>query len=661
VKRVEVEDILKFRFLSGLELSPSGKRLGFVVQQAKPEKDGYTGHIYLYDLATGSTKRLTGGGEEKSLCWLDDETMLFAAGRDKALAERVKKGEPWTVYYALRTSGGEAEEYMRLPLKVQDITPLSGDDFVLSADYRPGMPDFTALSATEREAAYKQLEAEKGWQIIEEIPFWSNGVGYTPGRRRRLYHYNRSTDRLTPLTDAREALVSYRVKGEQLLFISRLHEDKLGRAAGLYLYDFATGIRRTLVSEQQGLNIEEADFAGDAILIAASDMQTYGHSQEPHLYRCEQEGLRLIWKNQRYIGSAVATDVKLGQYRTQRRGQDCLYFLVTEGFCSRIMRADAEGRIDCFGAEDGALQDFVPVPGGFIAVGQRGLRLQELYFVGTDGQERRLTDFNEDYYKSHRLATPQYFTFESGGDILDGWVMLPPDHDPTERCPGILNIHGGPKAAYSSVFMHEMQVWAAAGYAVFFTNPHGSAGKGDAFADIRGQYGKVDYQDLMNFTDRVIERYPCIDPDRLGVTGGSYGGFMTNWIVGHTHRFKAAATQRSIANWISFYGTTDIGYYFGEDQMTTNPWDKPEKLWWHSPLKYAHHIKTPTLVIHADQDLRCWLAEGLQMFTALKVHGVDSRLWICHGESHELSRSGKPANRIRRLTEIGGWFDKYLK
>ena len=95
--------------------------------------------------------------------------------------------------------------------------------------------------------------------------------------------------------------------------------------------------------------------------------------------------------------------------------------------------------------------------------------------------------------------------------------------------------------------------------------------------------------------------------------------------------------------------------------MTTNPWDKPEKLWWHSPLKYAHHIKTPTLVIHADQDLRCWLAEGLQMFTALKVHGVDSRLWICHGESHELSRSGKPANRIRRLTEIGGWFDKYLK
>ena len=468
MKRVEVEDILKFRFLSGLELSPSGKRLGFVVQQAKPEKDGYTGHIYLYDLATGSTKRLTGGGEEKSLCWLDDETMLFAAGRDKALAERVKKGEPWTVYYALRTSGGEAEEYMRLPLKVQDITPLSGDDFVLSADYRPGMPDFTALSATEREAAYKQLEAEKGWQIIEEIPFWSNGVGYTPGRRRRLYHYNRSTDRLTPLTDAREALVSYRVK-----------ESSCSLSPGSTRISWA-GLRGSistilppafaaLVSEQQGLNIEEADFAGDAILIAASDMQTYGHSQEPHLYRCEQEGLRLIWKNQRYIGSAVATDVKLGQYRTQRRGQDCLYFLVTEGFCSRIMRADAEGRIDCFGAEDGALQDFVPVPGGFIAVGQRGLRLQELYFVGTDGQERRLTDFNEDYYKSHRLATPQYFTFESGGDILDGWVMLPPDHDPTERCPGILNIRRI-KTAYSSVFMR-MQVWAAAGYAVFFTNP----------------------------------------------------------------------------------------------------------------------------------------------------------------------------------------------
>jgi acylaminoacyl-peptidase len=208
---------------------------------------------------------------------------------------------------------------------------------------------------------------------------------------------------------------------------------------------------------------------------------------------------------------------------------------------------------------------------------------------------------------------------------------------------------------------HECQVWANRGYFVLFCNPWGGDGRGDRFADLRGRYGTVDYNDLMTFTDKCLETYPQIDKERVAVGGGSYGGFMTNWIIGHTDRFCCAASQRSISNWISKSCTTDIGYFFNADQMASTPWDNHEKMWWHSPLKYADKCVTPTLFIHSEEDYRCWLPEGIQMFTALKYHGCEARLCMFRGENHELSRSGKPKHRVRRMTEIAEWFDKYCK
>ena len=168
----------------------------------------------------------------------------------------------------------------------------------------------------------------------------------------------------------------------------------------------------------------------------------------------------------------------------------------------------------------------------------------------------------------------------------------------------------------------------------------------------------------MVFCDRVFEKYPQIDTARVGVTGGSDGGFMTNWIIGHTDRFKAAASQRSISNWLSFCFTSDIGEGFAKDQMgltgKMNPWDDREKLWFHSPLAYAQNCKTPTLFIHSDEDFRCPLSEGYQMYSALVQLGVEARMCVFHGENHELSRGGKPQHRLRRLKEITDWFESHL-
>lgn len=165
----------------------------------------------------------------------------------------------------------------------------------------------------------------------------------------------------------------------------------------------------------------------------------------------------------------------------------------------------------------------------------------------------------------------------------------------------------------------------------------------------------------MDFTDAVLSRYPQIDPKRVAVTGGSYGGFMTNWIIGHTNRFACAASQRSISNWLSFYGVSDIGFYFATDQGDANPFDNAEKLWAHSPLRFAKEVTTPTLFIHSAEDYRCPMPEGMQMYTALMDRGIPARLCYFRGENHELSRSGKPKHRIRRLQEMTEWFAKYTK
>jgi dipeptidyl aminopeptidase/acylaminoacyl peptidase len=163
----------------------------------------------------------------------------------------------------------------------------------------------------------------------------------------------------------------------------------------------------------------------------------------------------------------------------------------------------------------------------------------------------------------------------------------------------------------------------------------------------------------MDFMDAVLAAYPQIDPKRVCETGGSYGGFMTNWIITHTDRFCCAASQRSISNWLSFYGTSDIGFYFAADQNDAGLYETPEKLWERSPLKYAKNAVTPTLFIHSDEDYRCPLEQGIQMYASLLDRGVEARMCLFHGENHELSRSGKPKHRLRRLQEITDWFERF--
>jgi dipeptidyl aminopeptidase/acylaminoacyl peptidase len=274
---------------------------------------------------------------------------------------------------------------------------------------------------------------------------------------------------------------------------------------------------------------------------------------------------------------------------------------------------------------------------------------------------RRISDWNGPELAALALAAPQRFQFESvDGWPVEGWVLRPAAAA-SGRVPAVLQIHGGPHAAYGQAFFHEFQLLAASGYGVIYMNPRGSQGYGQWFAaGTRHDWGGKDYADLMRGVDYALAAYPWIDPDRLGVCGGSYGGFMTNWVVGHTDRFKAAVTMRGISNAYSQWGTSDLAYQKGFWEYPGDPWEAPDFYLERSPITYVRAMKTPLLILHSENDLRCPIEQAEQLFVALRKLGVPTLFVRFPGESHDLSRNGQPRHRVERLQHILGWLDRYL-
>lgn len=278
----------------------------------------------------------------------------------------------------------------------------------------------------------------------------------------------------------------------------------------------------------------------------------------------------------------------------------------------------------------------------------------------TTGEIANLYNPNEAYLAEHIVTTPERFTYK-GYDNWDihGWYMPPVEKK--DKHAAILYVHGGPQVAYGESFFHEMQALAAKGYGVIMINPRGSNTYGQNFVkSILGDYGNHDFDDLMMGVDYILETHPEVDADQLYVAGGSYGGFMTNWIVTHTDRFRAAVTQRSISNWISFYGTSDIGPFFVEKQLLDDI-HNPKRLWEMSPVAHAKNAKTPLLVLHGQSDLRCPQEQGEQMYMAMRKNNVPTKMILFPQSSHGLSRQGLPNLRQERLKAITDWFEEYSK
>lgn len=660
MKKLELEDFLQYRYLSGVAYAPGGESAAFLVKDADLEQNGYRTHLWLR--REGQNMQLTAAGDESSFCWEDAAHILFPDVRSDQEKARKAAGELFTSYYRIGIHGGEARKAFELPFAASELQVLDEKYFVAIGRIDVERPDYYCMSSEMRKEVEAFYAEESAYQVIDELPFRFNGLGYINKRRNAIFLVDRETLAVKRISAPIEEVNTYAVMDGKVYYCAEPIQTKILYRQNIYCYDPAVDENRCLY-DGGAYQVEYLMAVQGRLVFAGLTQERYGYNENPVFYQVDIEtgAVELFYDNPDSLHPAVGSDCRLGRTRLYKVCGDSIYYLSTIRNAVWLMKLDAEGNRSAVIDLEGTVDDF-DICGeneAILAVGMYDSALQELYTFDKDGHNRTVVSaFNTDILKDKYVAECERISFQVQEYDLDGWILKPVDYDPAKSYPAILDIHGGPKMTYGETFYHEMQVWANRGYFVFFCNPKGSDGRGNDFVAMRGKYGTIDYECVMAFTDTVLARYPQIDQKRVAVTGGSYGGYMINWIITHTNRFACAASQRSISNWLSFY-CSDLGYNFNADQMDTTIFEDPMKMWDCSPMKYAGNVQTPTLFIHSDEDYRCPLGEGLQLYTALVDRGVPARMCIFKGENHELSRGGRPKGRLRRLQEITNWIEKY--
>ena len=651
LKPIEIEDLLTYKFPENLLYSPDGKYLAFQVSQARSKENDYERNIWISE--NGKAKQVTYTIDASIVCWLDNKHLI--------LRRNTKNEVNQTELFVLSVDGGEAMPFMTLSFSLSSMKVVDKKTFIATGKIDACDPDAYLDDEKKRKEKLERKEKEKDYTVIDEVPYWHNGQNFTNKNRNALFAIQ--DKQVKRITEPFENVQSFIIQNHDIYYLSETHVSKESRMNDISIYHLDTN-KKVSFYNKKDMMIRNIFFLNDELYGMAADLKTYGLNQTPDFVKITKNKMKFVKDPHRRLGSSGGSDCMLLGGKSQEIINNKIYTTVSDEDRVEIWSYDKDFNETVLFDKPGVCF-FLDASKKKIAFTYSDSKApSEVYEMDLTGKNvKRITSLNRDAVKDKYVALPHTIEYVSTGCEQKGWVLYPKDYDAKKKYPAVLDIHGGPRAMYTEAFFHEMQVWASHGYFVFFTNICGSDGRDDDYADIRGKYGTVDYENLMDFTDVVIKKYPAIDTDKLCVTGGSYGGFMTNWIVGHTDRFCAAASQRSIANWISLTFIADIGLWFdpGECGLEVDEslFDGFDRMWNSSPLKYIEGAKTPTLFIHSDEDRRCPLPEGMQMMQALAYQNVDTRMCIFHGENHELSRSGKPLHRLRRLQEITDWFDKY--
>ena len=653
LKAVKMKDIAAYRIPHNPVYSPDGTYLAFEVMRADLEKNEYHTDVWLS--RNGQARQVTWSIDANIVLWEDDDTLII---------RRVTKKEETgvTELFRLSVHGGEAEPFMTLPFALLQMKKTEGG-YAASVRIDAEDPDAWKDKPEERKKKAEAKKEEKDYQVVDELPYWFNGAGFTNKKRTALFFVALKEGKtvIKRLTAPYFDLDSFCVDGTKIYYAGAVRKAKMSLTNKVFVYDTVTK-RSEGIYRKNDFSTGRLFVMGGRLFGHASDMKTYGVNETSNICLIGEDRIVPVYVPEVSLYSSVIGDTAEGGVLEYADGSSYLTLATIRDHNAVFAFSEGETGLEkkTVWEMDGMACSMAGSKEKIALVFQDWNHVAEVYEMNRDGSDfKKITCLNDEALIDRYIAEPVRVDYKSCGYDLRGWVLLPQDFSEKKTYPAVLDVHGGPRCAYGETFFHEMQLWAARGFVVFFTNIKGSDGRGDAFADIRNDYGGTDFQNLMDFTDEVLMRYPNIDQKRVCVTGGSYGGFMTNWIIGHTDRFVCAASQRSISNWISFGFMSDIGGYFGPDQNGAKGMygaKNTEILWNHSPLKYADKVKTPTLFIHSDEDYRCPLPEGMQMMQALAGRGVETRMCIFNGENHELSRSGKPKHRVRRLKEITEWF-----
>ena len=655
-------DLFRIKLISTVSMSPSERYIAYTVERIEPQENRYVANLFVYDSAEDRSTQYTFGPHYDSrIAWSPDaSTIAFVSTRNRK-----------TGIYIIPVKGGAERSVFEAEATIGELlwTP-DGKHLVFDLRYH----DSHFVNDEQKK------NDEPVCRHITRLYYRMEGVGFRPKDPWQIYRLDVASGKLQKITTGNRdcQCPTLSPDGRWVAFLSNCSKDPDLECFRQDLFVISLqGGRPHLIAAPPGPKAS-LKFSPNGKLIAY-----IGHDNlhdpcgaiNQHIWVAEIGGKPkahdVMPSFDRSARDLSLTDLANVQLRSplfwSADGRRLYYLCSNTGVTNLYSMSILDGKPVKIFAGKCHIKDFsVSGKCRMVALIYADLATpSELLLCptkfGGEREAKKLTDVNAFLRTDIKIGRTRDVTFHSSdGTKIQGFLLTPPNFSPRRNYPAILEIHGGPRLQYAYTFFHEMQFLAAQGYVVFYSNPRGSAGRGFTWADtISSCWADFAYQDLMAAAD-YLEKQRFIDGKRIGVTGGLYGGYMTNWIIGHTDRFRAAVTQRGIVDFASMVGTSDVGYIWA-DVLGGYPWDMPEEYAKWSPITYFRNVKTPVLILHNEQDFSSRIDGAERMYVMLKILGKTVEFVRFPGESHGLSRHGRPDRRIARLNWILKWFDKYLK
>ncbi len=620
---VNPHDLSRLSLPSDPRLHPDGVKVVFVRTEFDIEHDRYDRSIWFID---GDTRRFTAGPGDAHPRWSPDGSRL-------AFLRKKEGKEQFPQVAVMPSAGGEAAVITSFDLGVED--------FVWSPD--GSKLAVVAVTWIDEWAGLDEEERGRKPRRITRLPFRYDNHGWLHDRRRHIWLIDPSSSKeptcLTP-GDFDEEGPTWHPDGDRVAFLSNRFEQP-GLHLGNHVFE---------VASTGGEPVSTAEFGGwvgvgyrpDGVKHLIGDPST-DYPVVHGLWREEPDGELTSLTS--HLDRATYS-LLLGPPEIHWVGNQAISILEDSGHLD-VIEVSVDGQV-ISRVEDKMVTGFTTTEQRLVYTATTPTSPGEVYEAGRDQPLTRLNGGDLG------LVQPEHWTV--GEHAIDAWAYLPPGDG---AVPLLLNIHGGPASQYTHGFFDEFQVYVDAGFGVVCANPRGSSGRGLDFvkAVVGDRWGTVDVEDVDAVVASALERFPRLDPERMGIMGGSYGGFLTAWMICHQERWKSAVVERALTSWTSFGGTSDIGGIFADYYLLNSDWDRR---WQASPLAEAHNIKTPTLIVHSEDDYRCPVEQGEQLFMALLRAGTPTEFLRFPGEGHEMSRSGKPTSRLHRYQAVVDWHRRWL-
>lgn len=648
MRKLKIEDFSKIVHVTDPQITQDGSKIAFTVIRPILKENRYKYEIWVMDLEKQETIYLISSPKkEHTPRWSPSGRKLIFLSR-----RGFKRKEKGNAIY-LTVLAGEPRLIVKKKEGFDQIKFLNENEII-------------ALSPTP----IRKIDEDEDYIDIRDLPPWFDKAGFIDEYRNQIFLIDVKSGRLKQLTKSRNNIkyISPSNSGDKIAYIREV-DWKNPLKTEVRILNIRTGEDYQIVEPKYNFRSVEWSPDDKKLVLHGNNMKR-GLSSHNHIWITSSQEktkpINLTEKLDRNTNPAISCDI-IGPQRVYSPPQwrkENIYFIVNNGGRGHLYKVNENKEIKPILTGEFAIFNFN------ISKNEDRIALMkvddktptEIYlYEAIKSKLTQITNFNDWFKKEIKISKTHNVKVKvSDGEEVEAWYLEPIEKQAQNKHPAILFIHGGPKSSFGPIlnFMH--QLMAANNYYVLLINPRGSDGYSEKFADIREHYGERDFKDIMETLNQLLEIIPNIDRERLGVTGISYGGFMTNWIITQTSIFKAAVSENGIADWIADFWSSDIGYYFDPDQIGSTPIDKIDNYIKQSPVYYVKNVNTPILIIHSMEDYRCFIDQSLAFHTALKFYGKESRLIIFRKGSHGHSIIANPKHRKKRYEIILKYFNEKL-